>query len=125
MALVSGQLVRSRRFDLDRQRGPAIQRGPQHAAPIHRRPGAARRVVQLERRITFARPPRLRLRAAREDLGAGRRDERAGGVAGSQGREELGQLQVRVGTAELRDGVDRKTLLEAADLALLAERSRG
>ena len=54
MALVSGQLVRSRRFDLDRHRGSAIERGPQDAAPVDRRPGAPRRVVQLERRVTLA-----------------------------------------------------------------------
>ena len=46
-------------------------------------------------------------------------------VAAACRRPDGEQILVRFGAAELRDGMDCKALLEAADLALLAERTRG
>ena len=67
---------------------PTVERGrAATTAPVDRRPGAARRIVELERGAAFWRSPRLGLRAAGEDLGTGWRDERACGVAGPKGRK--------------------------------------
>ena len=95
-----GQLVGAGRLDLDRCSRPVVQRDAQRSPPVDARPGARPRRSRARaagRRRAPATAPRLR--AAREDLVAGRRDQRARGVAGAKRRAS--------GSGSSRPGVER------------------
>src|SRR5437762_10065039 len=95
VALVLSQLIGAGRDDLDRRGLTAVESHGEPARPVHRRPGAAALVGDVQVGTLRAGPPRLRDGAARKDLLARSHDEAARRIGGPDGGEGRGEVLSR------------------------------